>query len=40
MSDQQDPRGPHDSTFSMVVGGLITVIATIAVLYISGTIHL
>jgi hypothetical protein len=40
MSDHQDPRGSHDSTLAVAIGGLITVLATIAVLYISGTIHL
>jgi hypothetical protein len=40
MSEQHDPRRvPEESNATVAVGGLIAVIATIAVLMLSGTIH-
>jgi hypothetical protein len=40
MSEHYDPRRPQDSNVAITVGGLIAVIATIAILYISGTIYI
>lgn len=39
MSEYHDPRRPQESNLTVAVAGVIAVIATIAVLYISGTIR-
>jgi len=38
MTEQDDPRRPQDSNLAIIVAGLLAVIATVAVLHISGTI--
>jgi hypothetical protein len=40
MSEHYDPRGPQESNLTVAVAGVIAVIATIAILYISDSIHM
>jgi len=36
MSEQPQPRTPQDSNLSIAIAGVVAVLATIAILYISG----
>jgi hypothetical protein len=36
VSEQQDPRKQQDSNLAVTIAGVVTIAATIAVLYISG----
>jgi hypothetical protein len=36
VSQQQDPRRPSDSNLSVAIAGAVAIIATAAILYISG----
>jgi hypothetical protein len=38
LSNEFDPRAPQETTLTIVIAGLLAVIGTLAVLYISGTI--
>jgi hypothetical protein len=39
VSDQQDPRRPQDSNLSIAIAGVVSIVATIAVLYMSGVFN-
>jgi|RhiMetdeSRZDD1v2_1073273.scaffolds.fasta_scaffold565463_2 hypothetical protein len=36
VSEQQDPRKPQDNNLAVAIAGVVAVIATAAILYISG----
>jgi hypothetical protein len=36
LSEQHDPRAPQDSNLAITIAGVLTVLATLGVLYISG----
>jgi hypothetical protein len=36
LSQQHDPREPQDSNLAIAIAGLLTALATIGILYISG----
>jgi hypothetical protein len=36
LSEQHDPRAPQDSNLAITIAGVLAVLATLGVLYISG----